>query len=144
MRSHGNIGGVFALPILLLVITGVILVYPVESRTVLLGSVGVKQDAIVETVSFDRSDGMPNWESLILIARQKFPDSRIRSVQTSLDESAKTLTRRSVSLQKKEGLHRLGRTSLKFFLSGDLVIEDELKQPVAKRVFGFSYPLQTA
>lgn len=139
VASHGNIGGVFALPISLLVISGVILVYPVESRVVLLESIGANQ-ATTKAGSFDVSNGMPNWSSLIQIAREQFPESRIRSVQPSSTKSAK----RSVNLQQKVGLHRLGRTSLKFFGSGVLVIEDELKQPRAKRVFGFSYPLHTA
>lgn len=140
IRSHGKIGGVFALPILLLAATGVILVYPVESRSVLLESIGANGPAITQTNSFDISNGMPRWSQLIQLARQKFPESRIRSVQPSSAKSAK----RSVNLQQKEGLHRLGRTSLKFYSSGELVIQDELRQARVKRVFGFSYPLHTA
>lgn len=144
IRNHGNIGGVFVLPILLMTITGVILEYPVESRKVLLESVSGKTEAVTENTSFDVNGGMPSWENIIEIARQRFPESQIRSVQPSSDGAAKKMIKRSISLQQKEGLHRLGRTSLKFFLSGELIIKDELKQPIAKRVFGFSYPLHTA
>lgn len=140
IRSHGNIGGVFALPIMLLAITGVILVYPVESRTVLLESIGQGGLATTSLEVFDVSNGMPAWSELIQRARDTFPGSRIRSVQPSSTKSAK----RSVNLQQENGWHRLGRTSLTFHGNGELVINDELKQAMAKRVFGFSYPLHTA
>jgi len=140
MQSHGNIGGVFALPIIILAITGVILVYPVESRTVLLGATGQGGAATIQNETYDASNGLPAWSELILIAGEKFPESEIRSVQPSSSKSAK----RSVNLQQRDGWHRLGRTSLKFHENGELLIEDELAQPMAKRVFGFSYPLHTA
>lgn len=143
MRSHGNIGGVSALPIFLLAMTGVILVYPSESRTVLLDSIGQNGPATTYVESFDAANGFLSWERLIAISKQKFPESKIRSVQPSSSKSKQGL-RRSVNLQQKHGWHRLGRTSLKFHERGELVIEDELKQSMAKRVFGFSYPLHTA
>jgi len=140
IRSHGNIGGVFSVPILLLAITGVILVYPVESRTVLLESIGQNRPAVTTSETFDTSNGMPSWAELIQVVRVKFPESRLRSVQPSSTKSVK----RSINLQQKNGWHRLGRTSLKFHANGELIIEDELKQARVKRVFGFSYPLHTA
>ncbi|MBL4673726.1 MAG: PepSY domain-containing protein [Arenicella sp.] len=140
MVSHANIGAIFCLPILLLTITGVILVYPQESKVVLLESLGADGQAIVENTIFDASDGLPTWSTAIEMAKNKFPESRIRSVQPSSIKS----NRKSVNLQQKEGWHRLGRSSLTSHANGELTIQDELAQLRAKRVFGFSYPLHTA
>lgn len=140
LPSHGDIGAVFVLPILVLVFTGVILVYPVESRIVLLESFGQGGPAATKTESFDVDGGFPTWASLIQIARQKFPESSIRSVQPSSTTSAK----RAVNLQQKQGWHRLGRTSLKFHANGTLVIKDELAQSTARRALSLTYPLHTA
>ena len=140
MMSHANTGAIFSLPILLLTITGVILVYPVESRLVLLDSTGLNGPAIVEKSTFDASDGLPSWAAVIELARQTFPQSSIRSVQPSSTRSHKI----SVNLQQQEGWHRLGRSSLKFHANGDLSIQNELAQLTAKRIFDFLYPLHTA
>ncbi|MFT6407625.1 MAG: putative iron-regulated membrane protein [Arenicella sp.] len=140
MVSHANIGAIFSLPILLLTITGVILVYPVESRFVLLDSIGANGPAIIERSTFDASDGLPTWSTAIALARQTFPQSNIRSVQPSSTKSNKI----SLNIQQKDGWHRLGRSSLRFHANGELVIQDELAQWKAKRVFSFSYPLHTA
>ena len=140
MRSHGNIGGVFTLPILLIALTGVILVYPIESRFILMKSTGLDEPVSTTNGVYDVSAGLPNWEQLIKHARQKFPHSRLRSVQPSAAESEK----RTLSLQQNGGWHRLGRTSLTFYDDGRLIVKDEFKQPLAKRVFGFSYPLHAA
>jgi uncharacterized iron-regulated membrane protein len=140
MVSHANIGAIFCLPILLLTITGVILVYPQESKVVLLESIGADGPAIVDHARFDASKGLPTWSTAIEMARRKFPQSRIRSVQPSSARSNK----KSVNVQQKEGWHRLGRSSITFHANGELTIQDELAQLTAKRVFGFSYPLHTA
>ena len=140
MRSHGNLGALFALPFVLLAFTGVILIYPTESRLVLLDSVGAGGSAIIQTEAFDSSNGLPSWASLIESARLKFPGSKIRSVQPA----SSTSPNRTVYLQQRDTWDRLGRTSLKFHPNGELTIKDELQQSSAKRVFDFSYPLHTA
>jgi uncharacterized iron-regulated membrane protein len=138
--SHANIGAIFCLPILLLTVTGVILVYPQESKTLLLESVGANGPAAVDSSRFDECCGLPTWSQAIEVARRKFPESRIRSVQPSSVKSDK----RSVNVQQKEGWHRLGRSSLTFYASGKLKIQDELAQSIAKRILGFSYPVHSA
>jgi uncharacterized iron-regulated membrane protein len=140
MISHANIGAIVSVPILVLTITGVILVYPVESRFVLLESIGADPPAISDRLDYDASDGLPTWSAAIQMAAQKFPQSDIRSVQPSSTKSNK----KSVNVQQEDGWHRLGRSSLTFHANGDLIIEDELAQSMAKRIFGFSYPLHTA
>jgi uncharacterized iron-regulated membrane protein len=140
MVSHANIGAIFFLPILLLTITGVILVYPQESKVVLLESIGADGPAIIDNTVFDARNGLPSWSVAIEIARREFPESRIRSVQPSSVRSEK----KSVNVQQKEGWHRLGRSSLTFYANGELKIQDELAQLKAKRILGFSYPLHTA
>lgn len=140
MRSHGNIGAVFFLPILMLAVTGVVLVYPSESRFILINGFGDDTPPVVEHQSYDISNGLPGWQNAIGQAYQRFPGAQIRSVTPS---SVKNQSR-TVSFQQAQGWHRLGRSSLTFNVSGQLTVKDELQQPLAKRVFGFSYPLHTA
>ncbi len=140
MRSHGNLGAVFSVPVFLLAITGVILVYPVESKTVLLESLGAGGPQIKQVIKYDQDANFDSWANLIELAYERFPGAKIRSAQPSSMESAT----RTLYLQQKQGLHRLGRSSLRFHKNGDLTLVDELRQRWADRVFGFSYPLHTA
>jgi len=140
LQRHGDIGSVLALPVFVFGVTGVILIYPIESRTILLDGFGKRAPEVIRIESFDASDGLPVWSEIIEIARHKFPESRIRSVQPSSTNSFK----RILNLQQKTGWHRLGRTSLSFSIKGELLIKDELAQARAERVMGFTYPLHTA
>ncbi len=155
--SHGNLGAVFAVPFLLLITTGVILVYPVESRWLVLETTGLMREANVEKTSIselsqtdvvskiEQVDGsLVSWHDMIAVARERFPNSKIRSVQPARIGEVDTIAKRVVSLQQERGWHRLGRTSMKFFVDGRIEIRDELEQAMALRVFGFSYPLHTA
>jgi len=155
--SHGNLGAVFGLPFILLIITGVILVYPVESRWLLLESTGLMQPANIEEISLSKhssnsvssgavhDDGdLVSWHDMIAAAYQRFPNSKIRSAQPARSGEAFGGSKRVVNLQQVNGWHRLGRTSMKFFADGRVEIQDELKQAKAGRIFGFSYPLHTA
>ena len=155
--SHGNLGAVFAIPFALLIVTGVILVYPVESRWLVLESTGHMREANLDKTSLselsesqaiskiDHSRGeLISWRDMISAAYERFPNSQIRSVQPARLSEADMTAKRVVSLQQEHGWHRLGRTSMKFFADGRVEIRDELKQAMALRVFGFSYPLHTA
>lgn len=140
IRSHGNIGAVFLVPIFMLALTGVILVYPSESRLVLINGFGENTPAIVQQLSYDSSNGLPTWKVAIKQVYQRFPGAQIRSVTPS---SAKNSSR-TIAFQQAQGWHRLGRSSMKFQVDGQLIVKDELQQLRAKRVVGFSYPLHTA
>jgi uncharacterized iron-regulated membrane protein len=140
MRSHGNIGAVFLIPIFLLSLTGVILVYPSESRTLLVNGFGDDTPPVVQEMTYDASQGYPDWKTLIIKVYKRFPGAKIRSITP---DTSKNLSR-TVAFQQTEGWHRLGRSSMKYRLEGQLIIKDELQQPLQKRVFGFSYPIHTA
>ena len=165
--SHGNLGAVFFIPITLLIVTGVILVYPVESRSVLLDSFGLNEPAHIEydasssklnsNKSLDHTEKprLSSWSAMINYAQERFPESRIRSAQPAkisptkeqafqVNNSEPSNVKRSINLQQVDGWHRLGRTSIKFYDDGRIEVQDELKQAVAKRVLGFTYPLHTA
>ena len=140
MRSHGNIGVVVLLPVFMLSLTGVILVYPSESRLVLLNGFGGDTPALVQVENYDTSKGMPSWQTAIETVYQRFPGAKIRSITPS---SSKRVSR-TIAFQQAAGWHRLGRSSMKYLDGGQLIVKDELQQPLSKRVFGFSYPLHTA
>ncbi len=155
--SHGNLGAVYAIPFMLLLVTGVILVYPVESRWLVLESTGLMREANIDKTNFSElskargfseiehfEGDLVSWHDMIVAARERFPNSQIRSVQPSRLAGPDAIAKRVVSLQQERGWHRLGRTSMTFFADGQVKIRDELKQAMALRVFGFSYPLHTA
>lgn len=140
MRSHGSLGAVFLIPIFLLALTGVILVYPSESRFVLLNGFGEGTPAVVQAEPYDASLGYPDWQTAIAKVNQRFPGAQIRSVTPATSKNQS----QTVAFQQAEGWHRLGRSSMKYKNDGQLIIIDELQQALPKRVFGFSYPLHTA
>jgi len=148
IRSHGNIGGIFALPICLLTLTGVILVYPVEARRLLLDP---QEKAIISTSTLSDAPyrqfedivevgQLPSWSDLIELADTVFLGSQIRSVRPASEK----YPNRRVNVQQKEGWHRLGRSYIEVNRSGTLTTKDALSETKRMRIFNFSYPLHTA
>lgn len=146
LRSHGNIGAVFVLPIFILALTGVILIYPSQSRLVLVDGFGQVKPAIIELDKFDATKGLPSWQCAINTVYKHFPKSEIRSVTPNSSKESALLAKQSltISFQQTGSMERLGRSSIKFQGDGQLVIRDEFQQPLHNRVFDFSYPLHTA
>lgn len=148
MRSHSNLGAVFMLPIFLLTLTGVILVYPVEARWVLLDK-DRKDVTVTSKLSQAKNEGasaardalgLPSWSAMFDLAYSRFPGSQIRSLRPA---SKKNQSRR-VNVQQEDGWHRLGRSSIEVDRRGVLRTVDALKQAKRVRLFSFSYPLHTA
>lgn len=119
-----------------------ILVYPSESRLLFLDGLGLKKETpvITHTTDYDALNGLPSWGAAINQVYTRFPGSKIRSVTpNSIKHNSRT-----VAFQQATGWHRLGRSSLKFTINGQLIIKDELEQSIVKRMLAFSYPLHTA
>jgi len=127
-------------PIFLLTLTGVILVYPSESRTILVDGFGDKVPARLTQKSYKLSGESPSWSKLIEIAQQNFPGSDVRSVVPGSGD----LSIRRINLQQSDEWHRLGQTSLGFDSQGVVTIKDALEQPLRTRLIDFSYPLHTS
>jgi len=135
LRSHGNVGGVSVLPVLLIALTGVILVYPVESRFVLLNGISENKTRTQDKVTAQLDSR--SWDNLIAETYRRYPGSRLRWVIPATAESPADV----VGLQQALALNRTGKTSLTFSPNGELTISDALAQPIKQRLFDFSYPL---
>ncbi len=140
MRSHGNIGALFLLPVFMLALTGVILVYPSESRLVLLNGFGEATPDLVQVEHYDAPNALPEWQTMVDAVYLRFPNSTIRSFSPHSSER----TSRSVAFQQADGWHRLGLSSMEYHSDGRLIVKNEVQQPMANRAFSFSYPLHTA
>lgn len=135
MRSHGNLGGVSVLPIFLLALTGVILVYPVESRWFLVDFFTDRQPPIERSVQVSLEHLA--WDSVIAAAGDQFPSSRLRWARPSSEETPNLV----VGLQQAGAWNRTGRTSMTFSDNPEVIIVDAFEQPRKERIFGFSYSL---
>jgi len=138
MRAHTNLGAVFCLPIMLTVLTGVILVYPSESRFVLVDKFGDSSPPLTQTVTIEETPF--SWRNALTLVTERFPEAQVRWVSTGTEHNAQAV----VGIQQAKEWNRLGMSSIRFSSQHDILINDALRQPMAERVFEFSYPLHTA
>lgn len=136
--SHGNLGVLAALPILLLVVTGVILVYPQQAKFVLLdgfsASTPADQSALRDS---QRLPKQPSMRAAIDHAGQVFPQSQLRWVSLPNAETRQF----SLGVQRKGAWNATGQSSIEYHADGMISIKNAEQQGTAKRVFDFSYPL---
>jgi len=138
MRSHFNLGVLSFLPILVITITGVILVYPTEARTLLL-SKQTQQDAMLKnqpsTIQADAT--VDTWQARISYTLAEYPESRIRWASPATEKYPEY----RVGVQQKHAWNRMGNTSLVF--RGGVLVENKnaFHNNVAQRLMQFTYPL---
>ena len=135
MRSHGNIGSVSVLPILLVAVTGVILVYPTESRWLLLDSGREQTPVALQKINLDHRQA--DWATLLQEVEQRFHGSHVRWIQPASSDNPD----RVIGLQQVNALNAMGKTSVRFSAQGELIIKDARQSPTSQRLFDFSYPL---
>ncbi len=137
LRSHRNIGVISVIPILIVAITGVILVYPVESARVLLGDYANRAKPYIYTPEDSRIQ--PSTEGKLNYALAQFPVARIRSVRPPNGDFQTFI----IGLQQADSWDRLGRTQVTFSNGEPVEISNALQQETDKRLFDFMFPLHT-
>jgi len=133
-KSHTNFGALLVLPIILVALTGVILVYPSESRWLLLNGfsnkplvpVLVKKNVINDT-----------WQSQIDFALTEFPGARLRWVQPANEDGGK----RVIGISQQGAWDVTGKTTLKFINAQEVLIKDARNQSTMMRTVDLSYAL---
>jgi len=135
MRNHSNLGALSYAPILLVAITGVILVYPEQSRWLLLDD----QSAAIQINLHLPSNVVANdWPLMLNTVTQTYPNSQMRWVSPTTDTNPNTM----IGVQQKRGWNRLGQTTLSFDMSnGQTTSHNALQQSIAERALNFTYPL---
>jgi uncharacterized iron-regulated membrane protein len=136
MRSHANLGALSLIPILIISVTGVILVYPVEAKKVLVGGFQAPAASVAQFVKLQQQ---PSLLTALEMVEQRFPNSRPRWISLSNSERKSF----AIGLQNQGAWNRMGNTSMRFYPDGRLSITQAELQSRAKRVFDFSYPLHT-
>lgn len=137
MMSHSNIGGISVLPFLIIAISGVILVYPVEAAKVLLP--GYAESEKPHIVDIESGPLANNTLAQLQIAEQYFPNATIRWLRPPNANYSQTI----VGLQQANSWNRQGKTTVNFAAGRAVQINDALKQPAAKRVYDFMFPMHT-
>ena len=141
-RSHGNIGAASALLVLLIAITGVILVYPTESRQVLVepftGTDRLQHEQQLDSI---RGIDSRDWLQVLNRVTALYPGSELRWASfPSKDSNSK-----SIGLQQQADWNTSGQTSISIDnASGEMLSNSNaLLRPTAVRLTDFSYPLHT-
>ncbi|GHA06320.1 hypothetical protein GCM10008090_15000 [Arenicella chitinivorans] len=136
--SHGNLGVSFALPIMLLAFTGVLLVYPSESRSVLVSP--WVPAATPTTIHSDQE--FADWRQRITFVHQQFPGAEVRWISPASER----FPAHSIGFQQSDSLNPTGISSLRFAIAEDetaITKSDAQSWTALERLFRFSYPLHT-
>lgn len=132
-NSHSNLGAFLAGPLLLIAVTGVILVYPTESRWLLQN--GFSSSA-PEPVIIEKSLSIADLDAQIDFALAEFPGSRLRSLQAATKGKAE----RVIGLSQHGAWDTTGKTSVRFE-SDKVIIKDARQQATKVRAVGLTYAL---
>lgn len=137
MRAHSNIGGVSVLPFLIIAVSGVILVYPVESAKVLLPPPASTPQHLTPLVR--EGNAAATTLDQLNLAVSHYPASRLRWYRPATPEYPQII----VGLQQPHGFNRVGNSSVTFADGYATETANALAQPQAKRLFDFMFPLHT-
>ncbi len=138
IRSHGHLGALFAPAFILIILTGVILVYPVESRLVLVDGFGESSEAVTQAEMAVVSPF--SWPLAHNKVANKYPGAIVRWVAPASEKYPNNV----IGFQQAQGLNRLGMSSITFTADHQVRVKDALQQRKVRRAFDFSYPLHTA
>lgn len=144
-RGHRHIGLLLSLPLLGLLITGIVLVFPAQTEDWLLSEIRRDEDysmAMMEGVDEISGGDSGNWVPALERAQQVFPDSAIRSAEVPTQFSPY----RIIGLQHPQDWHPLGMSRVYVEAEGgymDIRI-DAMGLPFRERAYNAMYPLHTA
>lgn len=150
LKSHGETGVTILLPVLMIVITGVILIYPSESRFLLRD--GLSDPKPPKTLSLQWSElvGASNHERLVLeppidwpsvfsLAEQQFPNGTLHWLSHPRDDSPAF----TIGVQDQGSASVMGNSSIRFNAQSDVVIKNHFDQSLSQQAFDYTYPLHT-
>ncbi len=140
LRTHSNLGATIIVPLMLLAITGVILVYPSESRFVLQNGFSSTPPALsVSRQAIDSPKWNNTWAEQIGYALEQFPQAQLKWVQPASETSSE----RVIGLAQRGAWDATGKTSIRFADTNLAVIKDARRQTASVRAVDFSYSLHT-
>ncbi|MBX2846720.1 MAG: PepSY domain-containing protein [Acidiferrobacterales bacterium] len=144
LKSHGNLGVLSLLPILIVTLSGIILTYPDQARQWLLEPSLSDDNYQISEGPLDSRNGKHEvaWLTVLQRALDQYPDAKIRWISPETDFTPY----RIVGLHQPESWNKTGRTSIYIDAQeGYMDVNiDNLKRHAAERLFDLSYPIHTA
>ena len=131
--SHSNLGVVVALPLVLVAITGVILVYPNESRWLLTN--GFSTNAPVPKL-IEKTVNADSLQAQIDYVLTEFPGAKLRWIQAATDGQHE----RVIGLSQQGAWDNSGKTSIRF-MDQKVLIKNARQQSNKVRALDLSYVL---
>lgn len=143
-RGHRHFGLLLSLPLLALLITGIVLVFPAQTEELLLSEIRRDEDynmAMMEGVDDISGDDSGDWVPALERAQRIFPSADIRSAEVPSGFNPY----RIIGLQQPQDWHPLGMSRVYVEAEGgymDIRI-DALGLPFVERAYNAVYPLHT-
>ena len=145
-KSHGEVGLTIFLPVVVVAITGVVLIYPTESRTILRDGFSEPPPLVKTSIQpkqhqfSSQQPEPPLWFSAFKIAEERFPDSQIKW----LSFPSKDLGTFAIGVQEPSSWDRMGRTQIRYEGEDVWTLQRQSDQRVAHTLFDFFYPIHSA
>ena len=137
-KTHAETGVTTLLPVLLVVISGVILVYPSESRFIFRDGFKKAGPPKVRIIEAHKIPSTFSWMSVLSLVDSEFPEATIRWLALP-DKKTGAF---SIGVQETGSWDRMGRSQIKFTGEQWLKIEQR-EQSTMFKLFDFFYPIHT-
>ncbi len=136
-KSHAETGVSVILPALLIVVTGVILVYPTESRMLLRDGFSKPVPPVTQVLELPENTPFVDWQNAVEMVHQQFPGGKIQWLSYPR-EGSKAFT---FGVQALGSWNRMGSSSVKFSDESTLIIKRQTEQTTINQALDYMYPL---
>lgn len=136
-KSHFETGVIIIAPVVVLVIAGIILVYPAESRFLLRDGFSdplPPRTEIVEQIELAKKVG---WKTAFELAKEQFPNGQLHWVSLPRKDSS----RFTIGVQELGSWNRLGSSSIAFDDSMKLTLRYQGAQAISEQGLSYAYPI---
>ncbi len=139
LKSHGQVGVTIALPALLIVTTGVILVYPTESRYILRDGLGEPELPRTVVVDAPELSSDVSWSAAFDYAQRRFPEGHLNWLSYPRADS----TSFTVGVQEAASFNVMANTTIKFGVEQGVIVKHQSDQTINQQALDYAYPLHT-
>jgi len=136
-KGHFETGVSIIAPVMMIVITGIILVYPSESRWLFRDGFS---EALPPKTTVTESFNLPekvSWKRAFDVAEVLFPEGKLHWVSFARPGSS----RFSIGVQEAGSWNRMGSSSVSFDNSGAATVKRQDEQSIGEQGLSFAYPL---
>lgn len=139
LKSHSQTGVTIALPALLIVVTGVILVYPTESRYVLRDGFGDPVPPTTMVIVAPELSSNLDWPTAFDYAQRSFPEGSLHWLSYPRADSSSF----TIGVQEASSFNVMANTSIKFGAQQSVTVKHQSEQSISQQALDYTYPLHT-